>query len=125
VSTRIRMDSDRFDDLGLRLTTRKSISDVDLLDFYSEADRARSEEKRSQEQLNGANAMIDTLREAERSARAEIAKKDETIKALADALEAERGLTGNGCACITAPGLEYRCVSCVSQDALRLAGRIP
>lgn len=54
-----------------------------------------------------------------------LAKKDEAIKALADALEAERGLTGSACMCITTPGAEYRCVSCKTEDALRLAGRRP
>lgn len=101
--------------------------------------RARSEEARLTEELKKKDAEITRLGEecASRFALAEkqearadrleraVKQGDETIKALADALEEERGLTGNGCVCITIPGQEYRCVSCKTEDALHLAGRLP
>lgn len=43
-----------------------------------------------------------------------------TIKALADALEEERRVTGVDCQCRDG----YRCSCCRSEDALRLAGRL-
>ena len=113
-----------------------------IADVRNELDRARAEETRLAEQLSGAVAMVESLREAERLQRKENARlseecasrfrlaeeqearatraeraleqKEATIKALADALEKARAQLQR-----TQP--EYH----IAGDALWLVGRLP
>lgn len=79
----------------------------ELLDLYSKVRRLAQREELE---------LLEEVASAQVSER----EKDAQIKALADALIAERALSGSGCVCLE----DYVCVSCQGTAALKSVGRL-